>query len=101
MIDERGKDLLESLARHLTLGISREEHRLPLEMGPHPLDRGRWCDFFDHVIGPSKEPPENAMEVARDAELIRTLLLQYGLSPAGATHWASEFRREREGCWER
>jgi len=97
MIDEHAKVLLKSFARCLTLGISRDEHRLPLETAPHPLDRGRWGDFLGSVCGQPKTTAPDTLETAQDADQIRTLLVEYGVSPEGATFWAGEFRREREG----
>jgi hypothetical protein len=95
MIDEHAKELLNTFARRLIFGISQEDHRLRYELAPHALEEWRWREFLEHVVTQSPEPARS--EAAREAEQIRTLLVQYRLTPEGATHWAAEFLNYREG----
>src|SRR5262249_14510402 len=96
MIDEHAQDLLHHFARLLIFGISRDQDRLPTEMAPHALDRDRWHKFVEYVLR-AKASASDFAEPARDAERVRVLLTQYGVTPEGATYWATEFRRQ----WER
>jgi hypothetical protein len=97
MLDKPVQVLLKSVARHLIFGISREEDRIPLEMAPHAPDRRRGDDFFAHVVKRCHAPIRPNVEVAREAELIRTLPIRHDLALEGATSWVTRFRRDPEG----
>lgn len=45
--------------------------------------------WLAYVAGPPKQPLDS-FEVAQHAEQVRLLLIQFGLTPEGATHWAGK-----------
>ena len=96
LIDETAKAALKHFARGLILGISRPEHRTPLELAPHPYDEERWRRFFECVFHRAATVEDLRTAVA-DADTVEALLVAYGLTPKGAAHWAKQFRSELQG----